>query len=88
MLYVTTRVKQDTFSAVQALNEDRGPGGGFFVPMRLPYYPASDIRGLGKKTFSQIGSKNRVDFQHEAGDLLFCHIVRKSSFYSLINYDT
>jgi len=38
---------------VQALNEDRGPEGGFYVPMRLPYYPASDIRGLGKKTFSQ-----------------------------------
>ena len=53
MLYVTTRVRQDTFTAAHALNEDRGPEGGFFVPMRLPQYPAIEIRNLGKKSFSQ-----------------------------------
>ncbi len=53
MLYVTTRVRQDTFTAAHAMNEDRGPEGGFYAPMRLPQYPASEIRGLGKKSFSQ-----------------------------------
>ncbi len=53
MLYVTTRVRQDTFTAAHALNEDRGPAGGFFAPMRLPVYPASDIRALSKKNFGQ-----------------------------------
>lgn len=57
MLYVTTRVKQDTFTASQALNGDRGPEGGFFAPKRLPRYPISEIKALGKNSFA----KNMAD---------------------------
>lgn len=53
MLYVTTRVKNDTFTAAHALNEDRGPEGGFFVPMRLTRFTDREIKGLGEKSFAQ-----------------------------------
>lgn len=53
MLYVTTRVKQDTFTAAHALNEDRGPEGGFFVPMRLPEFSEAEIKAMGTKNLSQ-----------------------------------
>lgn len=53
MLYVTTRIKHDTFTAYQALNNDRGPGGGFYVPMRLPQFSETEILAMGEKSFSQ-----------------------------------
>lgn len=53
MLYVTTRIEQDAFTAVRALSENRGPGGGFFVPMRLPEYDEHELRALGEKSFSR-----------------------------------
>ncbi len=53
MLYVTTRIKQDTFTAAHALNDSRGPGGGFFAPMHLPSFSESEIKALGRNSFSQ-----------------------------------
>lgn len=53
MLYVTTRIKQDAFTAHRALAENRGPEGGFYLPMRMPKYDAAQIAALGEKTFSQ-----------------------------------
>jgi len=50
---LTTRSKQDTYTAARALAEDRGPDGGFFVPFKLPRFEDSEIRELGNKSFSQ-----------------------------------
>ena len=54
MLYVTTRIGEDAFTASRALAENRGPDGGFYVPMRLPRFNRDQIVELGQKTFSQI----------------------------------
>ena len=53
MLYVTTRVGQDAFTAFRALSENRGPEGGFFVPMQFPLFDEKRIADLAGKTFSQ-----------------------------------
>ena len=53
MLYVTTRAAADAFTAFRALTENRGPEGGFFVPMRLPVFDEDQIAQLAEKTFSQ-----------------------------------
>lgn len=53
MLYVTTRVSQDAYTAGRALSENRCPEGGFFVPMRLPHFDEAQIAQLAEKTFSQ-----------------------------------
>ena len=53
MLYVTTRVKNDTFTASHALNEDRGPEGGFFVPFRLPRLTKEQLKEIEAGSFSQ-----------------------------------
>ena len=53
MLYVTTRVKQDAFTANRALSESRGPEGGFFLPMCLPKFDEKQIKELGEKSFSR-----------------------------------
>ena len=52
MLYVTTRVRGDAFTAMHALTENRGPEGGFFVPLRLPHLDARQIAELEKKPFT------------------------------------
>ena len=53
MLYVTTRISDDAFTAHRALTEDRGPEGGLYVPMRDPLYTRQQILALGEKTFSE-----------------------------------
>lgn len=53
MLYVTTRVSQDAYTAGRALSENRCPEGGFFVPMRLPRFDTGQIAQLAEKSFSQ-----------------------------------
>lgn len=53
MLYVTTRVGHDAFTAFRALSEDRGPEGGFFVPMQFPNFHEEQIKALADKSFSQ-----------------------------------
>lgn len=52
MLYVTTRVKNDTFTAFHALNEDRGPEDGFFAPLRLNRFSDREIKVMGEKSFA------------------------------------
>ena len=54
MLYVTTRVRGDAFTAIHALTENRGPEGGFFVPLRSPYFDAQQIALLENKPFAHI----------------------------------
>ena len=48
MLYATTRTKTDTYTAHRALMEDRTPGGGFYVPFRMPQV---DMQKIRKGTF-------------------------------------
>lgn len=53
MLYVTTRGKQDAFTAYRTAHQDRGPDGGFFVPMQMPVFTATDILKQCEKSFGQ-----------------------------------
>lgn len=53
MLYVTTRNKNDAYTAFRALNENRGPDGGLYVPFRIPKLEPSQIEGLKDQTFGQ-----------------------------------
>lgn len=53
MLYVTTRMEKDAFTAHRSLAENRGPGGGFYLPMRMPEFDRQQIIALGEKSFSQ-----------------------------------
>ena len=53
MLYLTTRTLHDTYTAARAMSEDRGPDGGFFVPLKLPRLDRQQINGLADKSFSQ-----------------------------------
>lgn len=53
MLYVTTRIKQDAFTAGRALSENRGPRGGFYVPLHLEALDPKQVKALGEKSFSQ-----------------------------------
>lgn len=53
MLYVTTRIHGDAFTARHALTENRGPAGGFYLPMRLPELGPEHIASLGEKSFGQ-----------------------------------
>lgn len=53
MLYVTTRTKNDAFTAARAMNLDRGPDGGLFIPFHLPVFTRQEINALGEKSFGQ-----------------------------------
>ena len=53
MLYVTTRGTQDAFTAYRTTHQDRGPDGGFFVPMQMPVFSQSDILKLPYNSFGQ-----------------------------------
>ena len=53
MLYVTTRGTQDAFTAYRAIRQDRGPDGGFFVPMRMPVMTTAELLSLHTKGFGQ-----------------------------------
>lgn len=51
MLYVTTRNKQDVYTAQRALTQRRAPDGGFFIPFREPRFSREDILALGNQSF-------------------------------------
>lgn len=51
MLYLTTRSKENTYTALRTLGENRGPDGGLFVPLILPVFTPEEIDGLKKRTF-------------------------------------
>lgn len=53
MLYLTTRTPNDTYTPARTLSDDRGPDGGFFVPMRLPVLDKQQLLEISKKSFSQ-----------------------------------
>lgn len=53
MLYVTTRAKDDVFTAARSMNLDRGPDGGLFVPFHLPTFSRQEIIALAEKSFGQ-----------------------------------
>ncbi len=51
MLYVSTRNKNDSFTAFRALCEENTPDGGLFVPFRLPDL-APELKSFREKSFS------------------------------------
>lgn len=53
MLYVTTRIHTDAFTARHALTENRGPEGGLYLPMRMPRLSREQICALGERSFGQ-----------------------------------
>ena len=53
MLYVTTRSREESYTAIKTLSEDRAPDGGFFVPMQMPRFDHREIMAIGEKSFSQ-----------------------------------
>lgn len=53
MLYVTTRGKNDAFTAARTMNSDRGPDGGLFIPMRLPVFTKDEIIALADRSYGQ-----------------------------------
>jgi len=53
VLYVTTRIGEDAFTTHRALSENRGPEGGFFVPMRFPVIEENHIAALAERSFSE-----------------------------------
>lgn len=53
MLYVTTRRKEDAYTAPQAFGQERGPDGGLFVPLRMPRYTPKQIDTLLRMGFSE-----------------------------------
>lgn len=52
MLYVTTRVQGDAFTASRAMLENRGPEGGFYLPLRMPKFDEAEIMALGENSFA------------------------------------
>lgn len=53
MLYVTTRNNRDPFTAYRAINERRGPDGGFYLPFRHPRFSEEELVSLEAQTFGQ-----------------------------------
>lgn len=53
MLYVTTRIQRDAFTAHKVLWNNRGPAGGFFLPMRAPRYSKEQLLELSQKSFGE-----------------------------------
>ena len=53
MLYVTTRSGKDAFTVNQALSEQRADDGGFYVPMKNPFFDRAQMKALADKSFSQ-----------------------------------
>lgn len=52
MLYVTTRIQSERFSASRAMTENRGPEGGFYLPVLAPEFSPRQIEALGEKSFA------------------------------------
>lgn len=53
MLYTSTRSKTDSYTSHRALNENRAPDDGFFLPFRMPVLDRHQILGLKDQTFSE-----------------------------------
>ena len=53
MLYITTRNSVDTYTAARALQEERAPDGGAYMPYRLPELTQDEIVEMENKGFAQ-----------------------------------
>jgi len=53
MLYVSTRNFNDSYTAHRALHEERTPNGGFYVPMRLPFFSQDALSALKAQSCSE-----------------------------------
>lgn len=53
MLYVTTREKHNAYTVARAIEADRGPDGGFYLPFRMPQYTQEELAELKEKSFAQ-----------------------------------
>lgn len=53
MLYVTTRNSRDAYTAHRALQENRGPEGGLFLPFHAPSLSAEDLTAMAGEPFAQ-----------------------------------
>ena len=53
MLYVTTRDKHNAYTVARAIEEDRAPDGGFYLPFRMPHFEPEELAALKEKSFAQ-----------------------------------
>ena len=53
MLYVSTRNDQETFTAFHALNDNRAPDGGCYVPLHLKPFTPEQIDSFARKNPNQ-----------------------------------
>ncbi len=53
MLYITTRNKNDAYTAHKTLSQDRASDGGLFVPFQMPILQPAEIAALKDKSFGQ-----------------------------------
>lgn len=53
MLYVTTRNKNDAYTAHRTLGADLAPDGGLFVPFQLTAFTPEELDALCQKSFGQ-----------------------------------
>lgn len=51
MLYISTRDRTNSFTANRALQEDRAPDGGMFVPFQMPCFSDEQIRKFKDMSF-------------------------------------
>ncbi len=51
MLYVTTRGDRDAYTAGRTMRDDRGPDGGFYLPLRGPSFSPKEIASLKEMSF-------------------------------------
>ena len=51
MLYISSRSKNDSFTAHRVLHNEMAPDGGVFVPFRLPTLDAEQIARLREQSF-------------------------------------
>lgn len=53
MLYVTTRNRKDAFTVNHVLQEDRGPDGGLYVPLKFPVFTEEERTRFSAMSFNQ-----------------------------------
>lgn len=75
MLYVTTRDRNDAFTAYKTLVNNRGSDGGFYIPFRSVTYSRQQIVELKDKSFGQCVADVLNQFfssRLDAWDVDFC----------------
>ena len=53
MLYVTTREKNDAYTANRTIVNHFGPDGGAYLPFRMPFFTKEQLAEMAGKTFGQ-----------------------------------